>query len=52
MNWIEASEPWRKAFSEGVPEEYRVTFGFGGSVNAGAAQAVPPPAIATGGGGA
>jgi hypothetical protein len=23
MNWIEATEPWRKAFSEGPPEQYR-----------------------------
>ena len=27
INWIEASEPWRKAFSEGVPEEFRAQLG-------------------------
>jgi len=27
MNWIEASTEWRRAFSPGVPEEYRAPFG-------------------------
>ena len=26
-NWIDTSEPWRKAFAEPSPEEYRVQFG-------------------------
>jgi phthalate 4,5-dioxygenase oxygenase subunit len=26
MNWLEASKPWREAFSEGPPPEYRWTY--------------------------
>jgi len=42
-NWIEASEDWRKAFSDGPPEEYRVGFGGGGFQRPVAA----PPAVST-----
>jgi phenylpropionate dioxygenase-like ring-hydroxylating dioxygenase large terminal subunit len=42
MNWIEASEPWRQAFSDGIPEEYRAAQAFGGRPTA-------APTIAAGG---
>jgi hypothetical protein len=42
MNWIEASEPWRQAFSDGIPEEYRAAQAFGGRPAA-------APTIAAGG---
>jgi hypothetical protein len=45
-NWIEASEDWRKAFSDGPPEEMRVAFGGGGMQR----PVANPPAVSTGGG--
>ncbi len=45
QNWIEASEDWRKAFSDGPPEEYRVRVGGGGMVQT----VATPPALSSSG---
>jgi phthalate 4,5-dioxygenase oxygenase subunit len=42
VNWIEASEPWRQAFSDGPPEQYRAAQAFG-------ARPAAAPSIAAGG---
>jgi phthalate 4,5-dioxygenase oxygenase subunit len=43
MNWIQASEDWRKAFSDGPPPEYRAQIARGPRV-------APAPQVSVGGG--